>query len=69
MLPHNAGDVGKSLAFCKAPDWTMGGKKGTRKSDKGKRGRIEVSRFSYLLVYTHPLVAVYVFVLSEFSGI
>lgn len=32
----HVGDVGKSLAFCKAPDRMMGGKKRTRKSDKGK---------------------------------
>ncbi|KAM7368779.1 hypothetical protein PAMP_013086 [Pampus punctatissimus] len=36
MLPHNAGDVGKSLVFCKAPDCMMGEKKRTRKSHKGK---------------------------------
>lgn len=33
----NVGDVGKSLGFCEAPDWMMGGKERTRKSDKGKR--------------------------------
>lgn len=33
----NVTDVGKSLAFCNAPEWMMGGKKRTRKSDEGKR--------------------------------
>lgn len=50
-------NVGKSLAVCKAPDWMKGGKKRTRKSDKGK-GRIELSRSSCFLVYAHPFVVV-----------
>lgn len=32
----HVGDVGKSLAFCTAPDRMMREKKRTRKSDKGK---------------------------------
>lgn len=40
-----------------------------QESQMKEKGRIEVSRFSYLLVYTGPFVAVYVFVLSEVSGI
>lgn len=47
------GDVEKSHVFCKAPDHMMGGKKRTRKSDKGGKGRIEVSRYSDVLVYAH----------------
>lgn len=33
----DAGDVGKSLAFCTAPDWMMDRRKETRKSENGKR--------------------------------
>lgn len=33
----NVGDVGKSPAFCKAPDEMICGKKRTRKSVKGKK--------------------------------
>lgn len=36
-MQANVCDVGKSLAVCKAPDWMKGGKKRTRKSDKGNR--------------------------------
>lgn len=48
-------DVGKSLSDWKAPARMMGGKKRTRKSDKGTKKWADVVVF---WVYTHPFMAV-----------